>query len=78
MEDGRLDGVLKNNSLGAGIQIQAPVLPHNPVAVGQFFSPVLVLGLATFPFPNLAFQQYLRPAKILAPVNSLCSSKYHC
>lgn len=62
------------NSLGAETQIQAPVLPHNPVAVGAFFVPVLVPELATFPFPNLDFQQHLRLAKILMSVNSLCSS----
>lgn len=56
MEDERLDGVLKSNSFGAGIQIQGPVLPHNPVAVGPFFSPAAVPGLATSPIPSLAFQ----------------------
>lgn len=78
MEDGRSDGVLKSNSLGAGIQIQAPLLPHNSVAVGPFFFPVLEPGLAAFPFLNLVLQQPLRLAKILMPVNSLCSSKKHC
>lgn len=65
MEDGRLDGVLKNNSLGAGIQIQAPVLPHNPVAVGQFFFPCSCARVGNLSLPQPSFSTILKTCKNL-------------
>lgn len=62
---------MKSDSLRTSIWIQDPVPPHNHTAVGPFSFPVLEPGLASFPFPNPAFQQL---GKILIPVYSLCGS----
>jgi len=64
-EHKRLGGGLKSDSLGTSIWTQGSVLPHNPVTVGLVFFPIFVPGLAPFPFPNPAFQQFSRLQKNL-------------